>query len=81
MKRYLILILCVLLFNSCGKFLEEFSQDLAYAESCADLDEILIVLKPYGEDPAWVLPIPGYEIVYNQGNLVDNPQRVERELE
>ena len=34
--------LCVLLFNSCGKFLEEFSQDLAYAESCADLDEILI---------------------------------------
>lgn len=31
------------------------------------------VLKPYGEDPAWVLPIPGYEIVYNQGNLVDNP--------
>ena len=39
------------------------------------------VLKPYGEDPAWVLPIPGYEIVYNQGNLVDNPQRVERKLE
>ena len=39
------------------------------------------VLKPYGEDPAWVLPIPGYEIVYNQDNLVDNPQRVERELE
>lgn len=39
------------------------------------------VLKPYGEDPAWVLPIPGYEIVYNQGNLVDNPERVERELE
>ena len=39
------------------------------------------VLKPYGEDPAWVLPIPGYEIVYNQGNLVDNPQRVDRELE
>ena len=39
------------------------------------------VLKPYGEDTAWVLPIPGYEIVYNQGNLVDNPQRVERELE
>ncbi|HJF69443.1 MAG TPA: RagB/SusD family nutrient uptake outer membrane protein [Butyricimonas virosa] len=39
------------------------------------------VLKPYGEDPAWVLPIPGYEIVYNQGNLVDNPQRVEMKLE
>ena len=42
MKRYLILILGVLSFISCGKFLEEFSQDLAYAESCADLDEILI---------------------------------------
>ncbi len=39
------------------------------------------VLKPYGEDPAWVLPIPGYEIVYNQGNLIDNPQRVDRKLE
>lgn len=42
MKRYLILILGVLSFISCGKFLEEFSQDLAYAESCTDLDEILI---------------------------------------
>jgi ragB/susD domain protein len=39
------------------------------------------VLKPYGEDPAWVLPIPGYEIVYNQGNLVDNPERESRKLE
>ena len=39
MKRYLILIFCVLLFNSCGKFLEEFSQDLAYAESCTDLEK------------------------------------------
>ena len=42
MRKYVILILCGLLFNSCGKFLEEFSQDLAYAESCTDLDEILI---------------------------------------
>ena len=41
MKRYLILILGVLSFISCGKFLEEFSQDLAYAESCTDLDESL----------------------------------------
>lgn len=36
-------------------------------------------LKPYGEDPAWVLPIPGYEIVYNEGVLVDNPERIVRE--
>ena len=38
-------------------------------------------LKPYGEDPAWVLPIPGYEIVYNQGALVDNPRRGKREFD
>lgn len=38
------------------------------------------VLKPYGEDPAWVLPLPGYEIVYNQGVLVDNPERTKRPL-
>lgn len=42
MKKYWSLILGVLLCSSCGKFLEEFSQDLAYAENCADLDEILI---------------------------------------
>ena len=36
-------------------------------------------LKPYGEDPAWVLPIPGYEIIYNEGVLIDNPERGVRE--
>lgn len=39
------------------------------------------VLQPYGEDAAWVLPLPGYEIVYNRGVLVDNPERKSRELE
>lgn len=39
------------------------------------------VLQPYGEDPAWVLPIPGYEIIYNQGALVNNPERKSRKLE
>lgn len=38
-------------------------------------------LKPYGEDPAWVLPIPNYEIVYNRGILVDNPERQKREFD
>ena len=52
MKRYLILILGVLSFISCGKFLEEFSQDLAYAESCTDLDEILIG-NGYMEQPLY----------------------------
>lgn len=42
--------------------------------------EGVYVLKPYGEDPAWVLPLPGYEIVYNQGALVDNPERTKRPL-
>ena len=27
---------------SCGDFLQEFSQDLAYARNCKDLDELLI---------------------------------------
>lgn len=38
-------------------------------------------LKPYGEDPAWVLPIPNYEIVYNKGILIDNPERQKREFD
>ena len=39
------------------------------------------ILDVYGKDPAWVLPIPGYEIVYNQGKLIDNPERKSRKLE
>ena len=38
------------------------------------------VLNPYGEDAAWVLPIPNYEISFNQGNMVDNAARPERSL-
>ena len=38
------------------------------------------VLKSYGEDPAWVLPIPAYEISYNKGNMVDNENREDRPL-
>lgn len=30
------------LFTSCGDFLEDYSQDLAYASSCTDLEELLI---------------------------------------
>ena len=47
MKRYLILILGVLSFISCGKFLEEFSQDLAYAESCTDWTRFLSVMDTW----------------------------------
>ncbi len=36
-------------------------------------------LDPYGEDHAWVLPIPEEEIVFNEGVMVDNPERKERE--
>ena len=31
-----------------------------------------------GEDPAWVMPIPDYEIEYNKGELVQNEQRIDR---
>ncbi|MCR9011541.1 RagB/SusD family nutrient uptake outer membrane protein [Gabonibacter chumensis] len=43
----------------------------------APLDRIY-TLKPYGEDNAWVLPLPPEELVFNNGVLVDNPTRTER---
>ena len=38
------------------------------------------ILKPYGEDEGWILPIALDEIVYNNGEL-ENPERPERENE
>lgn len=37
-------------------------------------------LKPFGEDNAWVLPLPADEIIFNEGLLIDNPAREVREL-
>ena len=37
------------------------------------------VLKPYGEDNAWVLPIPTDELVFNEGVMKNNPERTVRE--
>ena len=42
MKKFMILGLVALITFSCGDFLEERSQDLVYASSCEDLNEILI---------------------------------------
>lgn len=43
MKSYIsYLIPLLFFFNSCDSFLEEYSQDLTYAKTAADLDEILI---------------------------------------
>lgn len=39
------------------------------------------VLKSYFNDNAWVMPIPGYEITYNKGAMIDNDEREERILE
>ena len=36
-------------------------------------------LKPYGEDNAWVLPLPDYEVIFNEGKLENNPSRINRE--
>ena len=36
-------------------------------------------LKPYGQDNAWVLPIPDYEIIFDRGTMVDNDKRESRE--
>ena len=35
------------------------------------------VLKPYGEDDGWILPLPEDEIIFNDGAL-DNPARLDR---
>lgn len=48
----------------------------SYGEK-APLDRIY-TLKPYGEDNAWVLPIPPEELVFNNGVLIDNPPREDR---
>lgn len=39
------------------------------------------VLKPYGQDAAWMLPIPQYEISYNQGAMKQNEERPERPIQ
>ena len=36
-------------------------------------------LKPCGQDNAWVLPIPDYEIIFDRGTMVDNDKREPRE--
>ena len=33
-------------------------------------------LQPYGEDNAWVLPIPDYEIIFDQGVMINNDNLV-----
>ena len=44
MRKFCKYICCVILFGcaSCSDFLEEYSQDLTYARTAADLDEILV---------------------------------------
>lgn len=42
MKQYIILGVLIFLFGSCDSFLKEYSQDLAYAETVTDLEEVLI---------------------------------------
>lgn len=42
MKKVIYLIIGCLGFVSCGDFLKEYSQDLVYASSLEDMDEVLI---------------------------------------
>ena len=42
MKQYIILGMLIILLGSCDSFLKEYSQDLAYAETVTDLEEVLI---------------------------------------
>ena len=43
MKSYISYLIPILFFlSSCNDFLEEYSQDMTYAKTAADLDEILI---------------------------------------
>lgn len=39
------------------------------------------VLKAYGQDAAWTMPIPQYEISYNQGAMKQNEERPERPIQ
>ena len=41
-NRILYWVICLLVFTSCSDFLEDYSQDLAYAASTSDLEELLI---------------------------------------
>lgn len=36
------------------------------------------VLETYEKETAYVMPIPGYEITFNRGAMVDNPEREKR---
>lgn len=40
-----------------------------------------VVLEPYGEDGAWVLPIPFSEIEFNKGSLLPNEDRPFRHVD
>lgn len=42
MKRIVYFIVSCLMFTACGDFLKEYSKELVYANSCEDLDEVLI---------------------------------------
>lgn len=39
------------------------------------------ILKSYGEDAAWVMPIPDYEIIYNKGEMKPNEEREDRKMQ
>ena len=38
------------------------------------------LLKEYGQDNAWVMPIPDSELEFNEGLMIDNPKREERPM-
>ena len=40
-----------------------------------------LTLEPYGEDGAWVLPIPMFEIEFNKGALLPNEERPARHVD
>ena len=42
MKNCIYVVLLLFFFSSCDSFLEEYSQDLTYAKTASDLDELLI---------------------------------------
>ena len=40
-----------------------------------------LTLEPYGEDAAWVMPIPRFEIEFNKGALLPNEERPVRRVD
>lgn len=62
MKKYVLILFTLLELSSCGKFLEEYSQDLYYAHRWEDLDELLVGSAYLPHEASYTLKDVGTDI-------------------